>query len=379
MSLQRGRRDMACRHERQVAVSDGVTSVASVARNLDFEASVGAVTDTGPRPVNADRFYTSHSPADGSWVIAVADGVGGHPEAADAAAAAVEGLPDRIDSLEAMRDAFVAASDRVLALAPSWDDFIAQERADFGDDRLFDLLEARTVGGSPYRHLASCPLCTLCVAAWTPTGGLLVASMGDTLAFEVRWPTAGALWRRLVAEPHRDPPLARGVTSYLGAHPKHNLIVPERSDDPYYRQQLTEHNRYFAAVEVDLPADPATSVAVIVASDGAWEPLWKVIYAAVYAAADPETRDMRYRVPVVLPDDWTAAAIDPDEEPVPPLYFVHSGVDHGELAHAVASVAGSNEPAANIAGRVLDAARTLGLEDNATVAAAVMSTPLVDP
>ena len=180
-----------------IAVSDGVTSVASVAPNLDFEASVGAVTDTGPRPVNADRFYTSHSPADGSWVIAVADGVGGHPEAADAAAAAVEGLPDRIESLDAMRDAFVAASDRVLALAPSWDDFIAQERADFGDDRLFDLLEARTVGGSTYRYLANCPLCTLYVAAWTPTGGLLVASMGDTLAFEVRWPAdVGVIQRR---------------------------------------------------------------------------------------------------------------------------------------------------------------------------------------
>ena len=341
------------------------------------EVSVGAVTDTGPRHVNADHFFTSQSPADGSWVIAVADGVGGHPEAADAAVAAGEGLPERIDSLDAMKDAFVAASDRVLALAPSWDDFMADRRAECSSDEAFESLHADrwTFESWFWRYTANCPLCTLCVAVWTPTGGLLVASMGDTLAFEVQWPPEAAPWRRLIAEPHRDPPLARGVTSYLGAHPQRNLIYPERSDDPYYRQQAADHNRYFAAVEVDPPADPATSVAVIVASDGAWEPLWKIIRAAKYAAADPETRDMRYREPVVLPDNWTAALIDPDEEPIPPLYFVHSGLDHGELAHAVASVAGSTASASTIAGRVLDAARLLGLEDNATVAAAVMSTP----
>ena len=97
------------------------------------EATVGAVTDTGPRHVNADRFFTSQSPGDGSWVIAVADGVGGHPEAPDAAAAAVESLPERIGSLDAMRDAFVVAADRVAAMAPSREDFRAAERAQLGD------------------------------------------------------------------------------------------------------------------------------------------------------------------------------------------------------------------------------------------------------
>ena len=187
--------------------------------------------------------------------------------------------------------------------------------------------------------------------------------MGDTLAFEMHWPSAGAPWRRLIAEPHRQPPLARGVTSYLGAHPQGNLIFPERSDDPYVRRQAAGHNRYFAAVEVDAPADPAASVAVIVASDGAWEPLWKVIRAGEYAAADPEERRDWYSEPVVLPAGWTGAALDPDEEPVPPLYFVHSGVDHGKLAHAVASVAGFHATASVTAGRVLDSARLLGLED----------------
>ena len=134
-----------------------------------------------------------------------------------------------------------------------------------------------------------------------------------------------------------------------------------------------DHNRYFAAVEVELPADPATSVAVIVASDGAWEPLWQIIYAADYAAADPETRRDWYGEPDVLPAGWTGTPIDADEEPLPPLYSHYSGMDHNRLAHAVASVIGPAAPASVIAGRVLDAARILGLEDNATVAAAVIS------
>ena len=103
------------------------------------DVSVGAVTDTGPCPVNADRFFASRSPVDGSWVIAVADGVGGHPEAPDAAQAAVEGLPERVGSLDAMGDAFVAASERVAVLAPSRDDFWAAERAECGDT-VFDLM-----------------------------------------------------------------------------------------------------------------------------------------------------------------------------------------------------------------------------------------------
>ena len=193
------------------------------------EVSVGAVTDTGPRHANADRFFTSQSPGDGSWVIAVADGVGGHPEAPDAAEAAVEVLPERIDSLDAMRDAFVAAAERVAAMAPSLDDFKAAERAELGDT-VYNLMVRS--GASANSYVASCPLCTLCVAAWTPTGGLLVASMGDTLAFEVHWPTSGAQMRRLIAEPHRQPPLARGVSSYLGAFHDESVICPPPGD--YY-------------------------------------------------------------------------------------------------------------------------------------------------
>lgn len=327
-----------------------------------MEASVGAVTDIGPRHVNADRFFVSGPADDGSWVIAVADGVGGHPQAPDAAEAAVGSLPARIGSLDAMFDAFVVAADRVAAMAPSHEDFEAAERAELGDT-VADLMVRS--GASANRYVASCPLSTLCVAAWTPTGGLLVASAGDTLAFEVRWPPSGTLWRRLIAEPHRQPPIALGVTSYLGAYHNGTIICPPPGD---YRHHADDFNPYLAAVQVDPPPDPNTAVAVIVASDGAWEPLWRVISAAYDAAEPEESRD-----PVVLPAGWIGDPIDPYEDPQPPLYVHHSGKDHSCLAHPVASVAGPCASAPVIAGRVLYAACLLGLKDNATVAAAVMS------
>lgn len=327
-----------------------------------MEVSVGAVTDTGPRHVNADRFVVSGPADDGSWVIAVADGVGGHPEAPDAAEAAAASLPDRIGSLDAMRDAFAAAADRVAAMAPSHEDFLAAERARLGDT-VHDLMERS--GASANKYVASCPLCTLCVAAWTPTGGLLVASAGDTLAFEIRWPASGTPWRRLIAEPHRQPPGARGISSYLGAYNNGSIIGPPPDD--YHHPD--SYNPYLAAVQVDPPSDPNTAVAVIVASDGAWEPLWQVISAA-HDAAEPEESCDR----IVLPAGWVGAPIDPYEDPVPPLSVHHSGTDHSCLAHPLASVAGSCASAPVIAGRVLDAVRLLDLQDNATVAAAVMST-----
>ena len=264
-----------------------------------------------------------------------------------------------------MSDAFVVAADRVAAMAPSSEDFWAAERSRL-DGTVYDLMVRS--GASANSYVASCPLCTLCVAAWTPEGGLLVASAGDTLAFEVRWLASGRPWRRLIAEPHRRP-FVRGVSSYLGAC---NVISPPPGHYLYHRDGFNPH---FAAVQVDLSSDPATAVAVIVASDGAWAPLWQVISAADYDAAEPEERRAYGYEPAVLPAGWVGAPIDAHEDPLPPLYAHHSGTDYSWLAHAVASVTGSAAPAPVIAGRVLDAARLLGLKDNATVAVAMMSTP----
>lgn len=79
-------------------------------------ASVAALTGKGPREVNEDRTFTTLSD-DGAWVIAVADGLGGHPRGDEAAQAAVKGLPQRIDSKAEMAAAFAEADEQVPALS----------------------------------------------------------------------------------------------------------------------------------------------------------------------------------------------------------------------------------------------------------------------
>ena len=71
---------------------------------------------------------------------------------------AVEGLPQRIASADEMAVAFGEANERVLALT--------------GPDVWREPLP-----------MFMFPMSTLCVAAWTPEGGLLIGWMGDTLPF----------------------------------------------------------------------------------------------------------------------------------------------------------------------------------------------------
>ncbi len=124
-------------------------------------ATVAARSDPGPREVNEDRSFTALSAEDQSWVIAVADGLSGHPRGADAAEAAVAALPSRIASLHDMETVFVAAHRAVAALAPSpttWRD-----------------------------AMKLCPMTTLCVAAWSAESGLIIAHMGNTLPVLLGW------------------------------------------------------------------------------------------------------------------------------------------------------------------------------------------------
>ena len=329
-------------------------------------SSVASVTDCGPRPANEDRSFTALNPEDGSWVIAVADGISGTAEPHTAARAATLGLPERIESLEEMHDAFENAAGRVDALVPTWKEFLAAKQAETGESgegdyatdselRLADFLRSRPRHRWYGEWWATLSATTLCVAAWTPQGGLLVGSMGDTLAFEVRWPPEGPPFRRLLAEAHRD--LNGGcVTSYLGLGGS-RLRLAADYDGAY--------NPNFAAVAVPPPLDPATPVSVVVASDGAWEPLQHINRAAEDATASPEELAVRRAPPAVLPDDWPF--------PVPDLELTDIGFPRSDLAHAVASVVGPPAGASTAAVRVLEAARVLGLEDNATVAVAVQA------
>ena len=252
--------------------------------------SVAAVTDIGPRRENQDRAFTAVSD-DGSWVIAVADGLGGQPRGAEAAQAAVDGLPERIDGEAEMAVAFAEADERVLSLAGS---------------------ESRS-GPVP---LFTLPMTTLCVAAWSPEGGLLIGWMGDTMPFVLKSGPDG-LAGYCPGIPHRGP--FGGIESCLGMPP----------EGPWDSGGLADVEMVADFEDSDLPD------AVIIASDGAWEPL-----AADYG-------DIEWL--------W-------DESPA-----------------GIGSACGPESgDAAAIAGSVLARARRLGLNDNATVAVAYRRTP-ADP
>lgn len=116
-------------------------------------------TELGPRDRQEDRVHAVVN-ADGSWVMAVADGLGGHPFGDEAAQAAVDALPVRIGSAAEMDAAFDAANAVAWGLHPemrSWDEELSSMIA----------------------------LTTLVVAAWTPQGGLLVSWIGDSMVFAV--------------------------------------------------------------------------------------------------------------------------------------------------------------------------------------------------
>ena len=250
-------------------------------------AIVAARSEKGPREVNEDRSFTSLSAEDGSWVIAVADGLSGHPRGAEAAEAAVAALPPRISSEADMETVFVAAHRAVKALAPSPTDWRF----------------------SPGR----CPMATLCVAAWSADGGLIVAHMGDTLPVVVSQRSLGDSMGRVFGPVHRN--FSGKLTSCLG------LDVPRT--DP----QRGGYEFNLVTVRDDLVA-PHDNWAVAVASDGVWEKLLS----------------------------------NPDY------------VDTWELGRRAAELVGpAGGPAGRIAEGLLSAARDRGLEGNATVAVAHMA------
>ncbi len=191
-------------------------------------ASVGWVSDIGPRRVNEDRASATVSDEDGSWVIAVADGLGGHTRGDEAAQAAIEGLPRRIASPDEMAVAFGEANERVLALTGPED---WQRRL----------------------PLFMFPMSTLTVAAWTPDGGLFIGWMGDTLPFVA---TAGpdGFTGFCCGRPHRQP--GGSIDICLGMPPMD-----------------AEAGAGFVEVEiVGESGEGSRPDAVILASDGAWEP-----------------------------------------------------------------------------------------------------------
>ena len=244
------------------------------------------MSDIGPRRVNEDRALAVISESDGSWVIAVADGLGGHTRGDEAAQAAVEGLPERVASADDMAVAFGEANERVLALT----------------------------GPETWRKnlpLFMFPMSTLCVAAWTPEKGLLIGWMGDTLPFLAN-EGSGGFSGFLCGRPHRIP--GGSIEICLGMPPTGSGASP-------------------GSVEVEIigeSGDGTRPHAVMLLSDGAWEP-----YVYQHGV------------------EWFS-----DDS---------AGGGIGAACGAGASTA------EDIASSILDGARSLGLNDNATVAVALWS------
>ena len=117
---------------------------------------------------------------------------------------------------------------------------------------------------------------TLCVAAWTPDGGLIVAQMGDTLPILVCWPDPERAAGGLLGLPHRNP--FGGLQSCLGADvpctspdlggAEFSLVTVE-DDDGEWAFAVARDSDF----EELIPAPSAGEWTVVVASDGVWEKL----------------------------------------------------------------------------------------------------------
>ena len=249
--------------------------------------SLAWISDTGPRDENQDR-AVAHLSDDGSWLVAVADGLGGHPRGAEAAEAAISSLPSRVIGKDGMHAAFRAAHQPVFELAP---------------------VEARRRFGMIDR----CPATTLCAAAWTPAGWLVVGMAGDTLPVLV-WRDDSSWRGRLLCSPHRSDADWGYLTRYLGAP----LDWPWEPDHrPKPMTLLTQDD-----------IAPPSLCAVVILSDGVWEALIRELHTNEPA-------------PTSVLGEVIAGCLDPGDD----------------SAEAVAE-------------RIMNAAREAGLDDNGTVAVA---------
>ena len=229
---------------------------------------------------------------DGSWLVAVADGMGGHPRPRAAARRAIGALPRRISGPVEMFFGFRAAHRAVFKLAPR---------------HLRNTM----------RDVTRCPATTMSLAAWTPADGLTVGIAGDTRVVTL-WRDDTGWHGRPVGRLHRSDGETGYLVRYLGA-PRRWPHMGATDRDPM--DIVTDD-------DIDAPTE-LNAFVVLVASDGAWEPI----------AA-------RTKRPI---GEAIAAVLDVDDSD----------------AHSIAA-------------RVMDSARNIGLSDNATVAVACITSSTPD-
>lgn len=221
--------------------------------------SVAFVSAVGPRDQNQDA-ACCRIRGDGSWLVAVADGLGGHPRGRAAARRAIKALPGCVAGAAEMHAAFQAGHQAVTKLAPS---HLRQTR----------------------RDLRMCPATTLSVAAWTAETGLTVGIAGDTRTV-VLWRDDAGWHGRSVGRLHRSAGEYGYLVRYLGA-PLAWPPMGETGRDPM---------DIFTDADIDVPTD-LTGYATVIASDGAWEPLTsdaaRPVAHAIAAAVHADDDDAR--------------------------------------------------------------------------------------
>lgn len=204
------------------------------------KTSVASCIDIGPRAEQQDRVVARLGP-DGSWLLAVCDGLGGHPRGDEAAEAAISSLPHVVSGRAEAWAALEAANRTACGLVPS--------------DERDSLMEW------------DLPMTTMCLVAWTPGGGLCGAWVGDSAIFVLPARACDDETLAWSSSPHGGWS-GHGVDSTLGWH-------PELRDDDI---------GWFADSQIDetLRMAAANGVLVIAATDGLYEP-----FVSPYAQYEP--------------------------------------------------------------------------------------------
>ncbi len=108
------------------------------------------------------------------------------------------------------------------------------------------------------------PASTLCVAAWTPEGGMVVGVTGDTLPV-LLWSEGGSWHGRSLCAPHRSDGDVAYLTLYLGQSAGWR-------DEPL--SIIGDEKQLLAGADLEPPAT-ADTTAIVILSDGAWEAIMR--------------------------------------------------------------------------------------------------------
>lgn len=199
----------------------------------DCDTIVAECSDIGSQPLTSERTVSYASVTDGTWVIAIAAGIDNRAQPEQAVEAAISTIPEQICSKREMYTALAHAHDEVVSLGPPWSLHDTPEVTDYS-------------------------AVSLCIAAWSPLGGLVVGWAGDGVAIGLWQDEDQTIRSTPISDPHIRPDGM--LTKVLGQH------IPMRML-PDGIETLVD---VVVAEELDLPSGEF-SIALL--SAGVWQSL----------------------------------------------------------------------------------------------------------